>query len=83
MGIEPTLVAWEATVLPLNYTREITCLDRHHCDKSKAAGVGSARLNQPIQAGSNRRRGLVFAIDSRTWLPMKSTCRHYPNAAYF
>ena len=21
MGIEPTLVAWEATVLPLNYTR--------------------------------------------------------------
>ncbi len=23
MGIEPTLVAWEATVLPLNYTRLI------------------------------------------------------------
>ena len=22
MGIEPTLVAWEATVLPLNYARE-------------------------------------------------------------
>src|SRR5262245_23847579 len=22
MGIEPTLVAWEATVLPLNYTRK-------------------------------------------------------------
>jgi hypothetical protein len=22
MGIEPTLVAWEATVLPLNYTRD-------------------------------------------------------------
>jgi hypothetical protein len=25
MGIEPTLVAWEATVLPLNYTRSV-CL---------------------------------------------------------
>ena len=24
MGIEPTLVAWEATVLPLNYTRSQT-----------------------------------------------------------
>ena len=23
MGIEPTLEAWEAPVLPLNYTREI------------------------------------------------------------
>ena len=23
MGIEPTLVAWEATVLPLNYTRKL------------------------------------------------------------
>jgi hypothetical protein len=23
MGIEPTLVAWEATVLPLNYTRQL------------------------------------------------------------
>jgi hypothetical protein len=23
MGIEPTLVAWEATVLPLNYTRAL------------------------------------------------------------
>ena len=22
MGIEPTLVAWEATVLPLNYARK-------------------------------------------------------------
>ena len=23
MGIEPTLEAWEAAVLPLNYTREV------------------------------------------------------------
>jgi hypothetical protein len=26
MGIEPTYSAWEANVLPLNYTREV-CLD--------------------------------------------------------
>ena len=25
MGIEPTLEAWEAAVLPLNYTRSISC----------------------------------------------------------
>ena len=25
MGIEPTLEAWEAAVLPLNYTRSVTC----------------------------------------------------------
>ena len=26
MGIEPTLFAWEAKVLPLNYTRVVHCL---------------------------------------------------------
>ncbi len=33
MGIEPTFEAWEAPVLPLNYTRD-KCLnyrDSHHC----------------------------------------------------
>ena len=29
MGIEPTLSAWEAEVLPLNYTRLIEYLPRH------------------------------------------------------
>lgn len=29
MGIEPTLKAWEASVLPLNYTRAIKFLDRY------------------------------------------------------
>jgi len=29
MGIEPTLSAWEAEVLPLNYTRAIKFLDRY------------------------------------------------------
>lgn len=29
MGIEPTLFAWEAKVLPLNYTRLWRCLREH------------------------------------------------------
>jgi hypothetical protein len=29
MGIEPTSKAWEAFVLPLNYTREFSCLCNH------------------------------------------------------
>ncbi len=29
MGIEPTLSAWEAEVLPLNYTRAIKFMDRY------------------------------------------------------
>ncbi len=29
MGIEPTFEAWEAPVLPLNYTRDISA--RHSC----------------------------------------------------
>ena len=33
MGIEPTFEAWEAPVLPLNYTRDIRLnyRDSHHC----------------------------------------------------
>jgi hypothetical protein len=38
MGIEPTLVAWEATVLPLNYTR--TAFDSMH------AAAGPATLER-------------------------------------
>ena len=29
MGIEPTFEAWEAPVLPLNYTRDSNSLRRH------------------------------------------------------
>ena len=38
MGIEPTLEAWEAPVLPLNYTREaITLTNRRRPGKGRAA----------------------------------------------
>src|SRR5690349_19808234 len=40
MGIEPTLVAWEATVLPLNYTRA------RGCENSRArTGVTTAETH--------------------------------------
>jgi hypothetical protein len=43
MGIEPTLVAWEATVLPLNYTRAgrrfYGCSRRAANDAPKAAAL--------------------------------------------
>ena len=38
MGIEPTLVAWEATVLPLNYTR----LGRHSIGRARNTATGPA-----------------------------------------
>jgi hypothetical protein len=55
MGIEPTLVAWEATVLPLNYTRRGVWLQSsefasHRDDSSKALGrKGQVRLRDPVQ----------------------------------
>jgi hypothetical protein len=49
MGIEPTFEAWEAPVLPLNYTRD-TCLhnrDSHHCVtgllRTVATGIHASR----------------------------------------
>ena len=49
MGIEPTFEAWEAPVLPLNYTRD-TCLthrDSHHCvtglRRTVATGIHASR----------------------------------------
>jgi hypothetical protein len=39
MGIEPTLAAWEAAVLPLNYTRD---LDRFYEDFPWIANHGQA-----------------------------------------
>jgi hypothetical protein len=36
MGIEPTLSAWKAEVLPLNYTREAIILEGEGFEPSKA-----------------------------------------------
>ncbi len=58
MGIEPTLVAWEATVLPLNYTRWptlILCRSRR-VGKSPGRPQGSRRYNAPANPASRRKR---------------------------
>src|SRR3954469_13532299 len=39
MGIEPTLVAWEATVLPLNYTRA-GCRENSGLDEPRKVARG-------------------------------------------
>ena len=48
MGIEPTYAAWEAAVLPLNYTRTLRCL--YH-----AAGVFAQRLARARRVGRAKR----------------------------
>ena len=48
MGIEPTLVAWEATVLPLNYTRWPTLI------LCRSRRVGKSTI-QPARQGSGPR----------------------------
>jgi hypothetical protein len=53
-GIEPSYAAWEAAVLPLNYTRDIqtklSCaLNRHYCQDTTSSLVGGkARVYVPF-----------------------------------
>ena len=42
-GIEPSLRAWEARVLPLNYTR--------NCPKDRATGDACLRVGGPVVGG--------------------------------
>jgi hypothetical protein len=53
MGIEPTLAAWEAAVLPLNYTRAggrilEDSLDGTQIGVGRALSIGSRRLTQAV-----------------------------------
>ena len=54
MGIEPTFEAWEAPVLPLNYTRDIRLnyRDSHQC----VTGVLRTSLYSALRASSALRR---------------------------
>ncbi len=62
MGIEPTLAAWEAAVLPLNYTRE----GRHLTDgDGLTQGAAEARRQGP--------RALLHASPAY----IRSTCSAY------
>ena len=52
MGIEPTLSAWEAEVLPLNYTRKL--LENHRIVKRRmriagAYGTGFVHVRQELR----------------------------------
>jgi hypothetical protein len=52
MGIEPTLVAWEATVLPLNYTRDRQTRGRRH-----RPFRGSEMVHPPPELDNHRPAG--------------------------
>jgi hypothetical protein len=79
MGIEPTLVAWEATVLPLNYTRMTS--------DEIPAGYSSAKDNFVI-CRCPRAKGVAFAVRPplRNRLARRQgvppTCRCAINVAY-
>ena len=68
MGIEPTLAAWEAAVLPLNYTRE--------AGKSMPAAVGGAMRIPPAGAGQNEPPTVMNTL--RSLPPFCSTVRLVP-----
>ena len=48
MGIEPTLSAWKAEVLPLNYTRLFRTKPQSHLSLSTAGGGGRIRTYEGI-----------------------------------
>ena len=68
MGIEPTSKAWEAFVLPLNYTREFSCLCNH---------VGPARSGVASRAVRGALLNPPRALTAKTWeafvLPLNYT----------
>ena len=75
MGIEPTLSAWEAEVLPLNYTRETGSLCRR-------APTGNA----PARAGDRRqkprprlRNTPTLSVPLRATEPLRPASASSPN----
>jgi hypothetical protein len=60
MGIEPTLFAWEAKVLPLNYTRvetiigsDVTCANKAPAVAAVSVRAGPARAGLPAGCAEN------------------------------
>ena len=60
MGIEPTSQAWEARILPMNYTRNAWSIIYHRClrCKSKSGVFAAAGATEP----GKRRPGQSFFI---------------------
>ena len=71
MGIEPTSSAWEAEVLPLNYTRFSCCTDsgvtpgRHFGGPLKLGRHRAALLKRPCQRRVNCKPAYALVPQSR------------------
>ncbi len=55
MGIEPTLEAWEASVLPLNYTRDLGW--EYKKPRTALASAATLWLSSPLHSGLRSDRG--------------------------
>ena len=73
MGIEPTLVAWEATVLPLNYTRvgTLRILGHGGTSQQRLATPACGRMVCPVAAGRHCTIYRVTALISVVAISMK------------
>ena len=77
MGIEPTFEAWEAPVLPLNYTRD-KCLiyrDSYHCVMGIPRTFDTTRGVPPL-APLRGQRGYRSAVPVRTVHGCTGTVKH-------
>jgi hypothetical protein len=87
MGIEPTLSAWEAEVLPLNYTRVVALVyglvavqSRSGRPRSFGRGVSAAEGSHPHRATAGQ-RSRMQATPSSTRLGDHASSRYIPSIA--
>ena len=81
MGIEPTFEAWEAPVLPLNYTRDMCLIyrDSHHYvtgllrTSLYSALTGQRRAAPPFQSAPGRLVEPTFEAWEAPVLPLNYT----------
>ena len=66
-GIEPALVAWKATVLPLNYSRTVTLVD--------GAGTGGGRWIRTTEGVSQQ----IYSLPPlAAWVSLRSLRATHP-----
>ena len=70
MGIEPTYAAWEAAVLPLNYTRAVgACITPAKRSPGRSLGLAAfAAQNDPLDRFAAVRRGKPIELHPRPLL---------------
>ena len=74
MGIEPTYSAWEADVLPLNYTRVALVTPSKRQDPTRSASV------QPRRCRGSRNIGTVYGNEFKLACFSHSQIRIGPNS---